>query len=263
MVEWIRLARKRGLWADVLHAVFNLLFAALVLAAVMFFPDTPWPALLLVFLSKWRTLAVRPRYWWKNILSNLPDIILGLGMVILMWQAGVAGAAAGITAWPMQLVLGVIYAIWLIWLKPQHKHNLVLVQSGLSQFIGLAAIFSLAYMMPLGVMVGLAFIIAFAAARQILSLHEEKDQTLLALVWGFAVSQLAFAAWHWTVTYHITPLLAIPQIAIVAAALGFVAERAYAGWRDDHIIQWREIQVSVIFAVAVIGLLVVGFGGLI
>ncbi|MCL2037917.1 hypothetical protein FWG95_02855 [Candidatus Saccharibacteria bacterium] len=262
MVEWIRLARKRGLWADVLHAVFNLLFATLVVATVMFFPDTPWPALLLVLLSKWRVLAVRPRYWWNNILSSLPDLVMGLGMVVLMWQAGVLGSAVAMMAWPMQIVLGAFYAFWLIWLKPQHKHKLILVQSGVSQFVGLMAIFGVAYLLPLWAVVGLAFIVSFAAARQILGLHEEKDQTLLALIWGLAVSQLAFAAWHWTVAYQITPLLRVPQMAIVIAVLSFVAERAYAGWHNDHKIQWHEVQVSVIFAIAVIGLLVVGFGGL-
>ena len=262
MFDFIRLARKRGVIADILHAAFNLIFAAAVTCLVVFFPDTPWPALALVVLAKWRTVAVRPRYWRANFLSSLPDLCLGAGVVVLMWQAGSVATSLMLTAWPVQLALAIFYAAWLIFIKPQHKHNWVLVQSGLSQFISLMAIFSVANRLPLAVVVFLTFASVFASARQTLSLHEEKDQTLLALIFALAISELSFATWHWTVAYQITPLLKVPQIAIIATVIGFVAERAYAGWRGDGKIQWREIGLPLIFTVAVILLLVFGFGGL-
>jgi len=263
MIEFISLARKRGVIADILHAAFNLLFAVAVTALVIIFPDTPWPALVLVLLAKWRVIAVRPRYWWINFLGSLPDLMLGFGVVVLMWQAQIATlGSTTLVAWPVQVALGLFYAVWLIVIKPQHKHNWVLIQSGLSQFVSLMALFSIAYRLPLAAAVILGFVATFAAARQVLGLHEEKSQTLLSLVWGLAAAELVFAAWHWTVAYQITPLLKIPQIAIIIAVLGFVAERAYAGWRNNQVVQWREISLPLIFALAVIFLLIFGFSGL-
>lgn len=262
MVEWISLARQRGLWADIMHAVFNLLFAAGVTALVMVFPDTPWPAFALVLLAKWRVVAVRPRYWWTNFLSSLPDLLLGIGVAALMWQSGVLGLIFGLAAWPVQAALGLLFAVWLIWLKPQHKHNWVLVQAGASQFIGLAALFSVVARLPLWVAVALAFVTAFAAARQALALYEEKAQTLLALIWGLAVAELAFAAWHWTVSYQITPLLKVPQIAIIVSVIGFAAERIYASYQKHGAVRWNEVSWPVMFAIIVTVMLVFVFGGL-
>jgi hypothetical protein len=262
MVEWIRLVRGRGLTADILHGVFNLSFAAAVLAIVMIFPDTPWPALALVLLAKWRVIAVRPRYWWTNFLSSLPDTLLGFGVVTLMWQSGMIGASLGIAAWPVQIALGLFYAVWLILIKPQYKHVWVLVQSGLSEFIAIMAIFSVAYRLPLAAVVLLAFATGFAAARQVSLLYEEKAHMLLSLIWGLAVSELAFAAWHWTVAYQITPLLKIPQIAIIIAVLAFATERVYSSYHKNQQINWNDAGWPIIFAVVVSLMLVFVFGGL-
>ena len=262
MVEWIRLARKRDLIADILHAVFNLAFVIIVTLAAIFFQDTLWPGIILILLSKWRTIAVRPRYWWTNFLGSLTDLFFGLAIVVLMWQAGVAGLANNVEAWPIQICLGVIYAVWMIWIKPMHKHVWVTIQSGLSQFFALTALFSIAHILPAGVVVLLSFTVAFASARQFLGLYEEKSKTLLAMIWGLMIAMLAFAAWHWTVAYQIMSLLKVPQIAIIATVFGVVAERAYSGWHDDQKIQWNEIGWPLIFAIITTIVLVFGFGGL-
>ena len=60
---------------------------AVVLLVVVLAVNSPWPAFLLILLSKWRILAVRPRFWFKNIQSNLVDIIVGLSVVVLLQAA--------------------------------------------------------------------------------------------------------------------------------------------------------------------------------
>jgi len=262
MMEFIKLARRRGLWADVTHTALNLLYAVLLVAVIIAFPNTPWPALVLVLLSKWRVIAVRPRYWWANFLGSLPDVVLALGVTILMWHAGDVALATGLTAWPVQVSLGLFYAVWLIWLKPQHKSSMVLLQSGLSQFVGIMAIFSVAYALPLVVVVLLAFVVAFASSRQQLGIHEEKEHVVLALIWSLVVAQLAFAAWHWTVAYQITPLLKVPQIAIIITVLGFVTERFYYSYKKNDAVKWSDVGWPIVFAIIVILLLIFGFGGL-
>jgi hypothetical protein len=253
MVEFIKSAHKRGVIASVLHALFNVAYAAAVMGLVMLLPDTPWPALALVLVAKWRVIAVRPRYWWANVLSNLPDALLGLGVVVLMWLGA---------TWQIQVVLAVLYALWLILLKPQHRKHWVMVQAGASQFVALAALFAVSYLLPVWLVVMAVFVIGFSVARQVLAQYDEKANSFLALIWGLLLAELSFVAWHWTIAYQVTPTLKIAQFAIIATILGFVAERGYVAWRNDERISWSEIGLPVIFAGVALSVLLFMFSGL-
>ena len=253
MVEFIRSVNRRGMIANILHVLFNVAYAAATMGLIMLLPETPWPALALVLVAKWRVIAVRPRYWWTNILSSLPDTLLGLGMVTLMWVAA---------AWPVQVVLAVLYAAWLIILKPQHRRQYVMIQAGASQFVALAALFAIGHLLPVWLVVGLVFVIGFAVARQILIQYDEKDHGFLASIWGLLLAELGFAAWHWTIAYQITPTLKLAQFAIIAAVLGFVVARSYTLWRTDERLTWNGIGLPLIFAAAVLVVLLFLFNGL-
>ncbi|MDR1970087.1 MAG: hypothetical protein LBQ11_01945 [Candidatus Nomurabacteria bacterium] len=253
MVEFIKSVHKRGVIANVLHALFNVAYAATVMGLIMLLPSTPWPALALVLVSKWRVVAVRPRYWWANILSNLPDMLLGLGVAIIIWMAAV---------WQIQVALAVLYAAWLIILKPQHRRHWVMIQAGVSQFVALSALFAVGHSLPLWAVVILTFIIGFSIARQVLVQYDEKDVSFLSLVWGLLLAELSFVAWHWTIAYQITPTLRVAQFAIIAAIFGFVASRGYAAWHNDGHISWNEMRIPVIFASVVLVVLLFMFSGL-
>ncbi|MCL2280366.1 hypothetical protein FWC31_00545 [Candidatus Saccharibacteria bacterium] len=253
VVEFIGLANKRGMIANVLHALFNVAYAAAVMGLIMLLPETPLPALALVLVSKWRVIAVRPRYWWANILSNLPDTLLGFGVVTTMWISA---------TWQVQVTLAVLYAIWLIVLKPQHRRHWVIIQAGTSQFVALTALFASGRFLPIWLVVGLVFVIGFVVARQILTQYDEKEHDFLALIWGLLLAELGFVAWHWTIAYQITTTLKIPQFAIIAAILGFVVELSYASWRKDKQITWDEIGLPVIFAGIALTVLLFLFSGL-
>ncbi|MCL2174016.1 hypothetical protein FWH58_01830 [Candidatus Saccharibacteria bacterium] len=253
MVEFIKSVHRRGVIANIVHALFNLAYAAGLLGVIMLLPETPWPAFMLVLVAKWRVVAVRPRYWWANMLSNLPDMLLGLGMVVFIWTAAI---------WQIQVVLAVLYAAWLIILKPQHRRRLVMIQAGVSQFVALAALFAVGHLVPVWVVVGLVFVIGFSISRQVLAQYDEKANSFLSLVWGLLLAELSFVAWHWTIAYQITPTLRIAQFAIIAAVLGFVTERSYAAWHNDEQITWNEMALPVIFAGVVLIVLLLVFSGL-
>jgi len=253
MVDFIKSAHKRTMLANILHVLFYVLYALAVLSLIILFPSAPWAALGLVVLSKWRIIAVRPRYWWANVLSNLPDMLLGLGVVILMWTS---------VSLAIQIILTLFYIIWLVIIKPRHKRHMIMIQAGLSQFVALWALFSVSYMMPLPLVVILVFVIAFGSARHVLSAYEERDRGLISFVWGFLAAQLGFVAWHWTIAYSITPTLKIPQIAIIIAAISLLVERGYVAWHDDGKIDWNEIRWTVGFVILVLMVLLFLFSGL-
>ncbi len=253
MVELIKSSNRRSVLASFLHAFFYVVYAIAVLVLLIVFPTAPWAALALVVVSKWRVVAVRPRYWWANILSNLPDTLFGMGVVILMW------ASASL---PLQIALTLGHIAWLIYLKPKHTRHMMMIQAGVSQFIAIWALFVVGHVLPLSAVVVLMFIIGFSSARHALSTYDEADRGLLSLIWGFLAAQLGFVAWHWTIAYSIAPTLKIPQIAIIIAAIAMLAERGYAAWYDDGRISWSEMKWPTIFVGLVLALLLLMFSGL-
>ena len=261
MLEFIRLARKRGAIADVFYIIFNLAFVALTFALIVIFPDTPWPAVVLLLISKWRTVAVRPRYWWMNIVSSLPDLSFGAAIVVLMWLAGQNAMISGGIAWIAQLSFAAIYAGWLIWVKPKEGKNWVFIQAGVSQFFSFAAIFSVANRLSLAPVMILAFIIAFGVARQIFTQYVETSRTLLAIIYGFIVAVISFAAWHWTVGYAVGTLIEIPQVAIVIAAFGFALTKLYDAHQTSSI-KWQTVGWPVVACGAIVFLVVIIGGAL-
>lgn len=269
MIEFIKLARKRGLVADIIHATFNVAFASMVIFLTIAFTTTPWPAFLLVVLSKWRVIAVRPRYWWANFLSSLPDLIFGLSIVLLSWGCGQIGQSYLDLGQPtvlpiivVQVLLGMVYVVWLISVKPRHSEAMVGFQALASQFIGLTAVFLVSHSLPLFVIMLLCFVVAFAAARQSLGIFEERERGLLASIWGIMVMELAYVSWHWSVYYQLTPLIRIPQIAIIATVIAAVAFRVYYAWHDDRRVTWEELGYPMVFTVAITLLILFAFSGL-
>lgn len=252
MVEFIKATNRRTLIADLIHILLNLAYVVIVTCAIIIF-STPWAAFGLVFISKWRVISVRTRYWWANALSNLPDFLLGLGIVTLMW---VSGSIA------VQIFLAIIFAVWLIVIKPQHKHRYVIIQSGISQFVAMSALFSVAYMLPVWLVCLIVFVIGFSTARQALGTYDEEARSLLSAIWGFILMEIGFVAWHWTIAYQIVPTLEIPQFAITSSALGFVTHRCYRAWHNDQIISWKEIRWPVLFTGTLLIVLLLFFSGL-
>lgn len=262
MADFLNLKLKRSVLADILHIVFNLVFAILTLLLVIIFPETPLFAMALIFLGKWRIFAVRRRYWWPNFLASLPDLIVGFSLVVLMWQAANSANGLGVSALPIQIVLTILHIVWLIFIKPQHKEIWVVSQAATAQFLGFAALFSVASKVPLPMTIIFAFIVGYAIARQILLLHDEKKMNIIALIWGLVAAEISFAAWHWTIAYAVTPLIAIPQSAIIITLLGFATYSFYSGFRRHKKVLWEDVAWPAIFSSVVIILLVVVAGGI-
>ncbi|MBC7746898.1 hypothetical protein H7Y40_02870 [Pedobacter sp.] len=253
-MELIKSAVRRSRLSDVVYVVLNLGFAGLVLALTILF-DPPIIAYLLVVLSKWRVFAVRPRFWFANVQTNVVDLLVGLSVVTLIWLTD--GTAV------IQVLLAVLFAGWLLIIKPRAKRQWVLMQAGISQFLALIALFSIAYTWPSFLVVLIAWVIGYVTARHALNAYHEEEQTLLSLAWGLIVAELSWLAYHWTIAYTVVGELKVPQIAIIVTLLGFVGIKLYANYQDNkQSFKFSELRWPLIFAVAVIGMLLVRFSGL-
>ena len=80
MSDYILIRKGRNMLSAFLHVIFNLLLG---LGSVFItFSTASWiPGVLLVIISKWRMFAVRPRYLFLNLKSNLVDLIVGFSFV--------------------------------------------------------------------------------------------------------------------------------------------------------------------------------------
>lgn len=265
MADFIHSAHHHGWLALVTHVVANVALGFLMVLLVYFF-KTPWLAIGLLLISKWRVLAVRPRYWWANILSSLPDLVVGLSVIMLAAYVGdtyeglirngmaptmgTLGWSFNVNALEVQLGIGALYAIWLTWIKPLSSERAVLFQAGVCELLGLMVIYTMSKE-TLWLALVLTFVVAFSAARQALGQYDEKSRSLLASVWGVLITVLGYACWHWNVMYPVISLLILlPQIVIFVAVISFITIKVYKAWADDRHVTWEELGAPVVFAIA-------------
>ena len=131
MADFVFVRKSRNIASTAVHVFLNILLG---IGAVLItvFSGSPLLGILLVLMSKWRIFAVRRRYLWLNIKSNLVDLIVGLSIVILTYFAGS-------TLMPVDFVLMGIYIIWLLFIKPLSSETATLAQSLIAVFLGISA----------------------------------------------------------------------------------------------------------------------------
>ncbi len=170
-------------------------------------------AILLVLLSKWRIVAVRPRYWLANVIANGVDIIVGVSFVLFMSNTSV-------TWW--QLFWMVLYGGWLTWLKARSDVLSVSAQAMVGQLLGLAVLFLKFGDASLPVLVASTWAITYLAARHFLTSFEEPHTALLAHTWAFFSGSLAFILGHWLLFYG-----TIAQIIVFLTTIGYCLAGLY------------------------------------
>lgn len=244
-MDLIRLVSKRSRVSDVVYIVLNVFLAAAVLVSTMIYTP-PYLAYFLVILSKWRVLAVRPRFWLANIQANAVDLFVGFSVVTLIWQAS--------GAWFLQVVLAILYGVWLLIIKPSSKHRYIVWQAGISQAVSLVALASVAHTVDTGFTVLVGWVIGYISARHVLGMYEDEDTTLVSMAWGFVVAEIIWLCSHWIVAYQLHPLVLIPQMAIITGLLGYTATTAYDAYHKN-VLSWARTRASVLLTAAIIAIL--------
>ncbi len=165
-------------------------------------------ALAVVVLSKWRMLAVRPRFWAANVRANAVDIMVGLSVVLFMTHAAN-------DLW-IQLLWVVLYAVWLIVIKPASSTLMVAIQAALGQLAALTALYLAWTNGPLYGLTLLTGIICFMAARHFFDAFDEPYAKMLSYTWGYFGAALAWLLGHWLIFYGV-----ISQPTLLLSVLGY------------------------------------------
>lgn len=235
---------------------------AIALLVIVLAVESPIFAIILVLLSKWRILAVRPRYWFVNLMANLVDLIVSLSVVFLLYAAQsdiyLPKGQTGIYA---QVVLTILYAVWLLFIKPRSKRSIVALQAGTALFLGVTSVMMMSYAWDSVFTVALLWLVGYSAARHMLTAYEEEMTGTLSLIWGFVVAEMGWLMNHWTFAYSVPGLggIRLVQFAIIVSLIGFVAEKAYVSYSEYGAVRSADILLPALLAFSIIFLLVIFF----
>jgi hypothetical protein len=201
----------------------------------------------IVLLSKWRMLAVRPRFWPAILRANAVDLMVGLSIVIFMTHSG---------SMLWQLIWAVAYGIWLVVIKPSSWTPMVSIQAGIGQLCGLMALFVAGASGPLYGLVFATGLICYLAARHFFDSYEEGYAKLLSYLWGYFGAALMWVLGHWLLFYGI-----IAQPTLLLSVLGYGLAVLYAFDHHDKLsVMIRRQIIFIMFAVVVVVLAVSDWG---
>lgn len=217
-MELIKSAGQRTRLSEAVYILFNILLPVILLVTVRSF-DTAWIAVTLVVLSKWRVLAVRPRYWFINVKSNLVDLLVGISFAFLLLQAK--------DSLPTQMIMAALYIGWLVYIKPKSRRHYMAIQAGIGLFVALTAVMSYSPYLDVTLVTILAWLSGYAAARHAVSGYEEEHMESISLGFGLVIAELSWLAFHWTLSYPLFGGIAVPQLALMAAVVSFGAYNLY------------------------------------
>lgn len=249
-MEFLRASRRKNLMSDLAHIVLNIALVVVLFLLVNVSGQIEI-ALLLVLLSKWRVLAVRLRYWYANIIANLVDFIVGFSAVGLLYLAGTA--AEGVSFW-LQVAIAVLYAAWLIVIKPRSKPRAMYLQATIALFVGVWVVAAFAHTVTLPVAVLLYYIIGYGVAHHTLSVYKEQQPSLMAMVFGLVLAEFGWVTYHWTAGYGLVQMgdFKVPQMAIVAVLAALLVERWYVASQKGVSVRQVEYLAPIVFSVAAI-----------
>lgn len=241
MVDFLKIVKRKTVLSEVMYYVLNigLVIVVFVLSQTI---HSPALAIAIVLLSKWRVLAVRPRYWWTNIQASMVDIIVGVSIVTLMYLPQMSLVA--------QIILAAAYALWLVVIKPLSKRDHMLLQSLIATFLGVTALYSISYEWPVVIVVATMMIIGYSTARHFLFSYEEDQIVLLSAIWGLLFAEIGWLAYYWTFSYSLPGIEAfrVPQVTLILMLLSFLAERIYRSWAKHKRVVVGDIAMPAVFS---------------
>jgi len=235
-----KLTPSRG-FGHAFYFIYNALLPLLVFLLVRwtFVPL----ALSLILLSKWRMLAVRPRFWAANIRSNAIDMVVGVAVLAFM-------VATGSELW--QLLWVILWAGWLIAIKPRADVLWVSLQALIGFVVGLSALFLTWDHAPLFVLVGSVGLLCFCAAHHFFDSFDEPYTRLLAYFWAYFGAALTWVLGHWLLFYG-----PVAQLTLLLTALGLGLGTLY--YLDHFDKLSSSIRRQVVFILAAVLLVVLTF----
>ena len=261
-MEFLKTIKRRSFLNEVVYIALNI-GLAIVLMIIIRTTGSLWLAFALVVMGKWRIFAVRPRFWIANIQANLVNVIVSISFVVLLYVAN-SGNAGDLQIIIIQSVLVLLDICWLLFLKSQSKRIYIAMQAGVALFVGITAIYYLSFGWIASPIVLLVWLVGYASARHVLGSYDHESHTaLLSLVWGLAIAEVSWLAYHWTIAYRlpiITNML-LPQVSIIVLCFGFLTYKSYDSYYHHQKIRFNDIILPLLFTISIVSVLLLVFNG--
>ena len=261
-MEFLKIVKRRSFLNEAVYVGLNI-GLSISLMIIVRVTGSVWPAFILVFLSKWRVFAVRPQFWFANIQANLVSSIVSVSYVVFLYAVNSTNVG-DFQIFLIQSFLALLSVCWLLFLKPKSKRKYMVAQAGVALFVGITAIYASTYNWVASPVILLVWLVGYATARHVLSSYDEESHIiLLSLIWGLVLSEIGWLAYHWTIAYHLPFVsnILLPQVSIVMACLGFLTYKSYNSYYHYQKIRMNDIILPLIFTVAIILVLILGFNG--
>ncbi len=228
-------------FSRVVHVSFNVLLPLMVFILVRI--DFVQLALVIILLSKWRMLAVRPRFWLANIRANSIDLMVGVSILIFMTTT---------PEQPLQLLWAALYGVWLTVLKPASSALMISLQAAVGFLCGLMALSVGWDTAPLYGLVFLTGLICYISAHHFFDAFDESHTRLLSYLWGYFGAALMWVLGHWLLFYG-----AISQPTMLLLPLGYGFATLY--YLDHHDRLSAGVRRQVLFIMIAIVTIVIAF----
>jgi len=254
-MDLLKSRKRRSRLSEAVYLILNI-GLALALFLIARESLSPWLAAALVILSKFRALMVRPRFWWANLVANMPDIIVGLSIVVLLY------AAAGMT-W-LQLAIAGLYAIWLLFIKPRSKKLYVAIQAAVAVFLGVTALSIISFGWDSFFFVAAIWVIGYTAARHVLGSYDEPLTELISLSMAVIFAEIGWIAYHWLFAYPMPGFgeVKLSQLALFLTLICLVGERAYMSYHRYGRVRKQDIALPLLLSVSLVVILLTFFSEL-
>ena len=252
--DYVFIRKSRNTLSNILHVAMNILLGVgTIFIGVV---SGSWIiGFILVLVSKWRMFAVRPRYLFLNLKSNLVDLIVGFSFVLLAYFSGAE-------LLPVHYLLAVGYTFWLIIIKPKTSESWTRFQALTAIFLGTCAASILCASTNAIVLVLLEFVIGYGAARHILAQNNNSlYDGFPAFAFALVFSEIALLAHSWLIVYTFINFgIMVPQLALILVVVAFLAEKLYSNTESrDGKINPREIALPALFSIIVLAVIIIGF----
>jgi hypothetical protein len=192
--------------------------------------------------------SVKPRFWAANIRANAIDLMVGFSIVIFMTHTGSVS---------IRLAWTLLYATWLLVIKPASSVMMVTAQAFIGQLCALMALYLAWADGPIYGITLLTGLFCFLAARHFLEAFDEPYAKLLSYMWGYFGAALGWLLSHWLLFYR-----GVAMPTLLLSCLGYGMSVLYYLDHNDKLNKSLKRQfVFVMIAVVVVVLAFSNWGG--
>lgn len=242
--------KTSNLISGLFYVLLNALLAVTVVVLVNLF-DAPWLGLAVITVSKWRIFAVKIRFWWANLVSNLTDILVGVSYVLLVYYIGGDQMI-------YQIGSALLYIIWLLMIKPGTSSLKIMTQSLIAMFLVNLNLSLFGYRWSILVFLMVEMFIAYNIMGHYLKNadFEIKYTRLMSGIWALIMMELAWIYWHWMIGYNFVAGIKVSQFAIVSTALTFLTYKVLFYMNQEADQNHRNLQIDLLASIGFVVVLI-------